>query len=248
MPEEKRAEETAASPDPTLDQAIKEAQAAVEARENASESDSDEIEVELEGESSEDAETAAVPPAEGGPSKTADSAINEALITAKRELEVTLGQTQKEAQHLREKWLRSAADLENYKRRASKERDEIAKFGNEKLLKDFLPIIDDIDRAVSMIDEGKEQENENQLLDGVKLVRKKFLTQLEKHSVTSFDSEGEVFDPARHEAVQQVHSDKPQGAVVTEFQRGFMISGRLLRPAMVTVSLGPDPKPSEEKE
>lgn len=171
-------------------------------------------------------------------SRGAGEAVTEALIGAKKELEDVLDQTQKEATSFRERWMRAAADLENYKKRASKEREEVQKFGNERLLKDLLPVLDDLDRAIEMIP-AEADKAEMQLLDGVKLVRKKFLGQLEKHGVTTFDSRGEAFDPAQHEAVQQVHSEHPAGAVATELQRGFMINGRLLRPAMVTVSLGP---------
>lgn len=172
------------------------------------------------------------------PRSNAADAVTEALLEAKGELSDALEQTQKEATSFREKWLRAAADLENYRKRAARERDDVQKFGNEKLLKDFLPLIDDLERAVSAV-ESVQTDDAKQLLEGVKLVHKKFLGQLEKHGVSTFDSKGEIFDPARHEAVQQVHADVPQGAVHEQLQRGFMLNDRLLRPAMVVVSLGP---------
>jgi molecular chaperone GrpE len=172
------------------------------------------------------------------PKKSAASAVTESLIDAKHELEQVLKQTQEEAKSLRDKWLRAAADLENYKKRAIREREEVVKFGNERLLRDFLPIIDDLDRFLSSAtaDDAKSQG----LMEGLKLIQKKFLDQLEKHSVTSFSAVGQPFDPNNHEAVQQVHSDaQPMGTVVNQLQRGFHLAGRLLRPALVTVSLGP---------
>ena len=171
------------------------------------------------------------------PRKGAGEAVTEALIEAKKELETALQQTQKEAESFRDKWLRAAADLENYRKRAQRERDDVEKFANEKLLKDLLPVLDDLDRALGMASGGSEEAEK--VVEGLRLVHKKFLAQLEKHGVTTFESLGTAFDPALHEAVQQVHADVPAGSVAIELQRGFMISGRLLRPAMVAVSLGP---------
>jgi molecular chaperone GrpE len=178
------------------------------------------------------------------PTRDAADVVTEAMIKAKHELEAVLEQTKKETEHFRDKWMRAAADLENYKKRASKERDEVAKFANEKLLKDFLPIVDDVDRALASLLAQPTDPTAQILIDGVKMVQKKFISQLEKHQVVAFESEGEVFDPARHEAVQQINSPVPAGKVVTQLQRGFLIHDRLLRPAMVVVSLGPGSGPS----
>lgn len=169
-------------------------------------------------------------------------AVTEAMMKAKNELKEALEQTRKEADKFRDSWLRSAADLENYRKRATREREDVVKFGNERLLKDFLPVVDDLERTLEAVEKTADDSNPagKALLDGVKLVYKKLISQLEKHQVKAFDSVGEAFDPARHEAVQQVHDEAPVGAVVTEFQRGFMLNERLLRPAMVIVSLGPE--------
>jgi molecular chaperone GrpE len=172
------------------------------------------------------------------PTRGANEAITESLLKAKNELQEVLKQTQTEAQSMRDKWLRAAADLENYRKRAQKERDEVVKFGNERLLKDFLPVVDDLERVVSSAQKASIDPQSQAVIDGVRLVAKKFLDQLEKHGVTSFDSQGIAFDPNLHEAVQQVASAQPMGTVVDQLQRGFMIGGRLLRPALVTVSLG----------
>lgn len=217
----------AASPantrDDELDKALAEAEASIDARTKAgSESGK---------------------PVEDGEHLSADAAVTEAMIQAKKELEEALEQTRKEAEQLRERWMRSAADLENHRRRAAKEREDIQKFGIEKLLKDFLPVIDDLDRAVQVIDvqsEANVSDAAKQLLGGVQMVQKKFVSQLEKHGVTSFEARGESFNPERHEAVQQSHSEFPSGAVAAELQRGFLIHDRLLRPALVVVSLGPE--------
>lgn len=198
------------APDP-LEDAMAEAVASMEAREKG-----DEVTLE--------------------PKKDSNTAITEALIAAKKELQEALEQTKKETESFRDKWLRAAADLENYKKRAVREREELEKFANERLLKDLLPILDDLDRALAGVAATTDAKL---VVDGLRLLQKKFLTQLEKHHVTTFESSGKGFDPSLHEAVQQVHADTPAGTVAAELQRGFMISGRLLRPALVTVSLGP---------
>jgi molecular chaperone GrpE len=166
--------------------------------------------------------------------RAAGEAITESLLKAKNELQEVLKQTQTEAQSLRDKWLRAAADLDNYRKRAAKEREDVVKFGNERLLKDFLPVIDDLDRVVASA-----KNTNDPVVEGVRLVLKKFLDQVEKHGVGSFDTEGKAFDPNLHEAVQQVASEKPMGTVVNQLQRGYTLGGRLLRPALVTVSMGP---------
>lgn len=170
---------------------------------------------------------------------TKEGAADEAMSQAQGALEEALEQTRKEAQELKEKWLRAAADLENYRKRAAREREDVQKFGNERLLRDFLPIVDDLERGIEAVQTADQETAKDQMLDGVQLVLKKFLAQLERHGVTSFDAEGEVFDPALHEAVQQVPAEIEPGRVVTQLQRGFKINDRLLRPAIVVVSLGP---------
>lgn len=167
----------------------------------------------------------------------AGEAVTEAMLIARRELQRALEQTRKEAERFHANWLRAAADLENYRKRATKERDEVVKFGNESLLKDFLPVVDDLERTVEVVSQTAPEGD--QLLEGVRLVHKKLMSQLEKHGVQGFDSKGTGFDPALHEAVQQTHDEAEAGTVVTEFQRGFKLNDRLLRPSMVVVSLGP---------
>lgn len=163
------------------------------------------------------------------------------LASAREGLEAQLEVAQREAADLKEKWLRAAADLENYRKRAAKEREDIQKFAIERLLRDFLPVYDDLERAVGAL--KVETEDESHLRQGLDLVRKKFIQQLEKHGVEGFDSVGEGFDPNHHDAIQQAHSNEVEaGRILEELQRGFMLHGRLLRPAMVVVSLGPEQK------
>lgn len=231
-----------------LEKAMQEAVEAVEKREGPP-SDAP-LEVEAGDDSDEDEVEVRLGDDGPAPKKTdASAAVTEALIKAKNELEGVLEQTRNEVTKMRDKWLRSAADLQNYKKRAARERDEVVKFANERMLKDILPVLDDLDRTLEVVAQGGGEADVATLVDGVKLVHKKFLGQLEKHNVTTFESMGEPFDPGQHEAVTQMPStEAPAGCVAAEVRRGFFLSGRLLRPAMVAVSLGPPTAPEDAKD
>jgi len=130
-----------------------------------------------------------------------------------------------------ERTLRAAADLENVKKRAAREREEIQRFGIEKVLRDLLPAVDGLDRALASAPAG------DALADGVRLVRASLEQALGRHGVTAFSAMGERFDPALHEALLQVPTAaEPPGTVVLEHARGFKLHERLLRPAMVGVA------------
>jgi molecular chaperone GrpE len=136
--------------------------------------------------------------------------------------------------------LRAVADLENYKKRAQRERDEILRYGNEKLLKDLFPVVDGLDRALAALS------GDDPLGKGVRLVLATLEQALLRHGVTSFSALGQPFDPARHEALLQVPTaGQPAGMVVMEHARGFLLNDRLSRPAMVGVSSAPKEEPVE---
>ena len=136
-----------------------------------------------------------------------------------------------------EKMLRAVADLENYKKRAVKEKDEVHRFGNEKLLKDFLPVFDNFDRA---LDAAKSSADFDSLRKGVEMIRKLFEDTLAKHGVKAFSAQGQPFDPTRHEAMTAAETtDMPPNHVHTEVLRGFLLNDRLVRPALVVVSRTP---------
>jgi molecular chaperone GrpE len=133
-----------------------------------------------------------------------------------------------------EKLLRAAADLDNYRKRAAKEKEETQKFGNEKLLKDFLPVIDNLDRALEAAAAATDYES---LLKGVTMTRRLFEDALGKHGVKPFTAKGQPFDPAQHEAMSQVETDElPANHVHSEMVRGFTLNDRLMRPALVVVT------------
>lgn len=135
-----------------------------------------------------------------------------------------------------DRYLRAVAELENYRKRAQKERDEVLRFGNEKLLKDIFPVVDGLDRALAAAGP------DDPLVKGVQLVRSNLEQVLARHGVTSYSALGQPFDPSRHEALLQVSTaDSPPGTVVVEHARGFLLNDRLARPAMVGVARAPDP-------
>jgi len=154
-----------------------------------------------------------------------------------RSLEQELAAARAEAAQNHDRWLRERADLENVKRRAARERDDTVKYANERVLKDLLPVIDNLERAVEHAQGGG---NGHPLVEGVALVLKEFRNVLEKHGVTRIETKGAAFDPAHHEAMAQVESAEHEpNAVVAEHQAGYRLNDRLLRPALVTVAKPP---------
>lgn len=128
--------------------------------------------------------------------------------------------------------LRLAADFENYKKRAARERQEYVALANERLLKELLPILDDLERALN----AAEQHEEAQLEDGVRLVHRSLASLLERQGVKEIATDGR-FDPHVHEALlAQPAEDKEPGDVVDVIQKGYTIGDRVVRPARVIVA------------
>ena len=141
---------------------------------------------------------------------------------------------QEELQILQDKYMRLAAEFENYKRRAQRDQSDSVRYANESLLKNLLPTLDNLERAIkSGIDAGAS----GALIEGVELTHKQFLETVGKLGVRQVSSEGAEFDPNVHQAVAQVESETAApNTVVEEFQKGYFLHDRILRPAMVTVA------------
>jgi len=151
-------------------------------------------------------------------------------------LEAELAAARDEVRQLHDRWLRERADLENQRKRAARERQDAMRFGNESLIRDLLPVADNLERALQA---ARGAGNGKSLVDGVELVLKEFLDALQRHGVERVSATGERFDPTRHEAVAHVQSDThAAGHVIEEHQSGYRLHDRLLRPATVTVSKG----------
>ena len=156
-----------------------------------------------------------------------------------------------ELETLREKYLRLAADFDNYKKRLAREKQEIRDFGNAQKLKELLFVLDNIERAIELSEESHGEKTDFvAFLDGIKLVHAQFLAGLENFGVTAIDSsKGTSFDPNYHEAVYKEHSETYEsGTIISEAQKGYLLNGRLLRPSMVSVSQGPEKPPEEDSE
>lgn len=131
-----------------------------------------------------------------------------------------------------ERLLRTSAEFDNFKKRALKEKEDTRKFGSESLLKDFLPVADNLERAL----DHAEQHDPKQVIEGVRIVQRMLDSQLARHGVTSFSAVGKPFDPNLHEALMQQESDQPPNQVLSEMARGYKLHDRLVRPAAVVVS------------
>jgi molecular chaperone GrpE len=128
--------------------------------------------------------------------------------------------------------LRLAADFENYKKRAARERQEYVAFANERLLRELLPILDDLERAL----DAAEEHQEAQLEEGVRLVHRSLASLLERQGVKEISTDGK-FDPHVHEALLAQPSDEAdQGDVLDVIQKGYKIGDRVVRPARVIVA------------
>lgn len=133
--------------------------------------------------------------------------------------------------------LRTAADLENYKKRAERERGDLLKFGQEELMGELIVVLDNFGRA---LDSAGSSPDAKGMADGVSLIRKQLLTVLAKFGLRPIEAVGQQFNPELHEAVAQVETEaQPEGTVVGEQLRGYTLNGRLLRPAVVTVAAPP---------
>jgi molecular chaperone GrpE len=161
-------------------------------------------------------------------------------------LEAELAKVREEARQHQERWLRERADLENLKKRAARERAETLKFANESLLRDLLPIVDNLERAVAHAESGGDGQP---VVEGVALVLKSLRDLLERHGVTRIEAKGTPFDPAQHEAMAHVESAEHEpNSVIEEHQPGYRLQERLLRPALVSVAKAPESNLARDKD
>jgi molecular chaperone GrpE len=149
-------------------------------------------------------------------------------------LEAQLAAKDAEIAELKDKYLRALADSENARKRIRQQADESVRIQRENILRDLLPIIDNLERALAAARDGTDEKT---IVDGVEMTVRALLDYLRAQGVTPLASVGQAFDPARHEAVDQVESEAhPANTVVNEFHRGYVIGERVLRPARVSVA------------
>jgi molecular chaperone GrpE len=137
----------------------------------------------------------------------------------------------------KEQSLRSQADAQNARRRAEQDVEKAHKFGLEKMVNDLLPVVDNLERSLAVID--SENEAFASIIEGIKLTHKSFVDALARHQVVAVNPQGEPFDPQLHQAVSAIANPEVEpDTVINVFQKGYTLHGRLVRPAMVVVSKG----------
>jgi molecular chaperone GrpE len=167
-----------------------------------------------------------------------NAAPAEEFPTDPEELKNLLAQKIQEAEDNYSRLLRLAAELENIKKRQEREVSELRQFANENLLKELLPVLDNLERA---LEHGRQSETPEPLMEGLDLVNQDFLKVLGRFGVTPIKSAGEPFDPTYHHAVMEEEAPEVEDqTVLKELQKGYLLQNRLLRPAMVVVSRNAD--------
>jgi molecular chaperone GrpE len=155
----------------------------------------------------------------------------------KEELIEKLGQLQEKVDENYDKFLRSQAETDNIIKRNKKEKEDWIKYANETLIKELLPVVDNLEKAIAFTDNKRSLDA---LKEGVELTLKNLKDTLTKSGLEEVDAQGKPFDPAYHHAVsEQDAEDMEAGHVLQELQKGYMLHQRLIRPAMVILSKGP---------
>ena len=181
------------------------------------------------------------PGEEGAPEELSAEEVREsekAEAGAGPPLEEQLAASREEAKKNWDLYLRERADLENFRKRAQRDKEELARFANEKILREILPVLDNLERA---LDHARQNQGGGEgLLEGVEMTLSQFHRVLEKSGAAPFDSVGTPFDPSRHEAIGHLESSEhAPNTVARELQKGYLLNERLLRPAMVMVAKAP---------
>lgn len=156
---------------------------------------------------------------------------SEAIVPEKSELEML----KEELAQVKDRYLRLAADFENYKKISQREQLNSIKFANENIITSLLPVVDNLEQAIKACKAAGDTKND--VLIGVEMVLKQFVDLLGKFGVEIFSAKGQKFDPARHEAMsEQEDATVLPGIIIEEYQKGYLYNGRLLRPARVVVA------------
>lgn len=183
-------------------------------------------------------ETTPAEPTAATKSGAPESANEKDLLLAK------VAEKEAEAKAHYDLFMRERAELENFKRRMQREKSESVRFANEPLIRDLLPVLDNLERAMSHAQDGG---NGQPLVEGVSLVVRSFLDTIGKYGVTREEAKGQVFDPTKHEAMAQVEkADVAPNTIVDEYCPAYWLHDRLLRPALVTVAKAPTEEQKSE--
>jgi molecular chaperone GrpE len=170
----------------------------------------------------------------------------EETVDPQTELEQEIEKAREEAQKNWDLYLRERADLENARKRHQRDREDAIRFANDRLLKEMIPVLDNLERAIEHSEQGAD---DNQgLLEGVNMTINQFRKALEDFGAKPVNALGEEFDPNLHQAMGQVESsEQAPNTVVSEFQKGYLLHDRLLRPSLVMVAKAPADDASEQE-
>ncbi|MGH7314565.1 MAG: nucleotide exchange factor GrpE [Candidatus Rokuibacteriota bacterium] len=152
--------------------------------------------------------------------------------------ETELADLKRQLEDKQDRLLRALAETDNMRRRAQRDREDYTRYANETLLRDLVPVLDNLDRALVA---ARTTADARGVVEGVELIQRELLRVLERHGVTRYSALGQAFDPTRHEATARVISATEEpGTVVSEVAPGYLLHGRVLRPAQVAVAAAPD--------
>jgi len=150
--------------------------------------------------------------------------------------ETPVVEPKKEEIDFKAKYFYIAAEMDNYRKRMEREKDQLLKYGNERVLSDLLQVVDNFERTIDMLKSDEDSKMRN-VVTGLDMVKKQFIDALSKHGLTPVDSVGKEFDPNFHEAIAQDYAEgiKPNH-IIKEFQKGYTLNGRVVRASKVVVS------------
>lgn len=152
------------------------------------------------------------------------------------EEEIKNHETLKEGNDFKAKYYYLAAEVENMRKRFEREKESLLKFGNEKVLSGLVGVIDNFDLTVNALKNDNDDKVQN-IVKGIDMIRTQFLDVLKQNGLSEVESLGKIFDPNFHEAVAQAPAEgKQEQEIITEYQRGFILNGRLLRASKVVVA------------
>ncbi|AUS27657.1 nucleotide exchange factor GrpE [Paenibacillus sp. P2(2022)] len=164
-----------------------------------------------------------------------DELVNEAAALEAEEENTEVAKLRAEAEEHQQRFLRAQADFDNFRRRTLKEKEDLAKYASMKLVTELVPVLDNFERALATASQGAESES---FTKGVEMIFRQFESVLQAEGVTAMNAVGQPFNPDFHQAIMQVESEEhDEGIVVEEVQKGYMLKDKVLRPAMVKVSM-----------
>ncbi len=172
--------------------------------------------------------------APSAPVEVLDSSKSREDDSLEKTEEEPLEKALKESSENRDRWLRATAELENFKKRSAQDRSRYIKYRNEELLRDLLPVQDNLERAINA---SSKTEQSSTVLDGVKMVAGMLKEVMERHGVKEIEAMGKPFDPQFHEAIARLPDpSRAPNTVIDQMEKGYMYHDRLLRPTRVVVS------------